>query len=392
MTARFTRDPKRDLIMSASVEGSSSTGPSCCPSASVPETTGDKMVRYDALFKLTEELLAAETLETTCAAAARHLKYIADAAAWRLIVPWDDGFAVMDGQRGGAVIYEVAELPDWDATQWRAMLPAEFRREALTADNSVPHLLVAPGLCRVSVMPIHRNGKARGLMFAASRTPAGSPLESKFLYMAGALLADQVLGQLTHRQEVEMLEQAAGEDILTGSMNRRALLQTLRRQIATHHRSGLPIGVLMVDVDHFKSINDRYGHPAGDEVLRSLARRLAGAIRDDDYLGRFGGEEFVVIVYPCPGDVAQLVGERLRKAVARTPFRIESAGDPFDLPVTISVGGALFEGLGNEAASEEELIKIADAALYESKTNGRNRVTVHRPGLDFMAIPAEVAE
>ena len=88
----------------------------------------------------------------------------------------------------------------------------------------------------------------------------------------------------------------------------------------------------------------------------------------------------------------RLVGERLRKAVARTPFRIESAGDPFDLPVTISVGGALFEGLGSEAASEEELIKIADAALYESKTNGRNRVTVHRPGLDFMAIPVEIAD
>jgi len=378
--------------MSASVEGSSSTGPSCYPSVAVQDATGDKMVRYDALFKLTEELLAAESLETTCAAAARHLKYIADATAWRLIVPWNNGFAMMDGQRGGAVIYEVADLPQWDAARWQAMLPAEYRRDALAAESGVPHLLMAPGLCRVSVMPIHRNGKARGLLIAASRTPVGSALESKFLHMASALLADQVLGQLAHRQEVELLEQAAGEDILTGSMNRRSLMQTLRRQIATHHRSGLPIGVLMVDVDHFKSINDRYGHPAGDEVLRSLARRLGSTIRDDDYLGRFGGEEFVVIVYPCPGDVIGMVGERLRKAVARTPFRIESAGDPFDLPVTISVGGALFEGLGSDAASEDELIKIADAALYESKTNGRNRVTVHRPSLAQAAVPADVTK
>lgn len=365
--------------MSASVEGSSSTGPGCCPSATGPETTGDKMVRYDALFKLTEELLAAESLETTCAAAARHLKYIADATAWRMIVPWNDGFAVMDGQRGGAVIYEVAELPEWDGARWQAMLPVEFRRDALMSQTGVPHLLMAPGLSRVSVMPIHRNGQARGILISASRTPVGNALEHKFLHMAGALLADQVLGQLAHRQEVEQLEQAAGEDILTGSMNRRSLMQALRRQIATHHRSGLPIGVLMVDVDHFKSINDRYGHPAGDEVLRSIARRLGTTIRDDDFLGRFGGEEFVVIVYPCPGDVINMVGERLRKAVARTPIRIESTGDPFDLPVTISVGGALFEGLGSDDATEEELIKLADAAMYESKTNGRNRVTVHRP-------------
>jgi diguanylate cyclase (GGDEF)-like protein len=269
------------------------------------------------------------------------------------------------------------------------MLPVELRRDALMAQTGVPHLLMAPGLSRVSVMPIHRNGQARGILISASRTPVGNILEQKFLHMAGAFLADQVLGQLAHRQEVEQLEQAAGEDILTGSMNRRSLMQTLRRQIATHHRSGLPIGVLMVDVDHFKSINDRYGHQAGDEVLRSIARRLASTIRDDDYLGRFGGEEFVVIVYPCPGDVIGLVGERLRKAVARTPFRIESAGDPFDLPVTISVGGALFEGLGSDDATEDELIKLADAALYESKTNGRNRVTVHRPSLAQTVVPIE---
>ena len=170
--------------MSASVEGSSSTGPSCCPTATGPDTTGDKMVRYDALFKLTEELLAAESLETTCAAAARHLKYIADATAWRMLVPWNEGFAVMDGQRGGAVIYEVAELPEWDAALWRAMLPVELRRDALMAQTGVPHLLMAPGLSRVSVMPIHRNGQARGILISASRTPVGNILEQKFLHMA----------------------------------------------------------------------------------------------------------------------------------------------------------------------------------------------------------------
>lgn len=380
--------------MSATDTPSASAVLSCGGPAAPAESPNDKLVRYEALFKLTEELLASDTVEKSCSATAKHLKYIADAASWRLLVPWNDGFVVVDGQRGSAQINRVDELPAWDAAAWETMLPQVVTRETLLGQEGAPALLLAPGLCRMSVLPIQRAGQSRGLLFTASRQPAASPLENKFLHMVGALLADQLLAQLTHRHLIETLEQVAGEDVLTGVMNRRAVVQTLRKQLAAHRRSGLPMCVLMVDVDHFKSVNDRFGHPAGDEVLCELAKRLAGSIRDGDYFGRFGGEEFLFILHPCLGDGARVAAERLRMAVAHSPFRIESAGAPFDLPVTISVGAAVVEGRGphGETITEDQIVKIADEALYRSKTEGRNRVTVERPHYAQTATAPSVAD
>lgn len=358
---------------------STAVAPSCgtrAPSPVQPE--GEKLVRYEALFKLTEEVLAATTVEQTCAAAARHLKYIADAAAWRLLVPWGQGYVVVDGQRGAAQLRQVAELPPWEAAQWQRMLPELIVHDAHDYPAGAPAFLSAPGLCRLNVKPVMRNGEPRGLLFTASRHRTSGPLEVKFLHMVGALVADQLLSQLTRRKLVETLEQAAGEDVLTGAMNRRAILQALRKQMAGHRRTGLPICVLMLDVDHFKSVNDRFGHPAGDEVLRELSLRLASSIRDGDHFGRFGGEEFLVILAPCQVDGARVAAERLREAVARTPFHIQSTAEPFELRVTVSIGGGIVEGLGpgGEVVSEDQLLKAADEALYRSKKEGRNRVNV----------------
>jgi two-component system cell cycle response regulator len=129
--------------------------------------------------------------------------------------------------------------------------------------------------------------------------------------------------------------------------------------------------VLMFDIDHFKSVNDTEGHPGGDVVLQEFARRLQATVRADDLVGRWGGEEFIVIAPHTDLDGAMLLGERARRAIANTPFDI---GDHVR-GVTVSVGCAAGSTAG------QQLVRAADIALYTSKSNGRNQVTPASPDL-----------
>ena len=130
-----------------------------------------------------------------------------------------------------------------------------------------------------------------------------------------------------------------------------------------------PLCVMILDIDHFKSVNDTHGHDVGDEVLQIFASRLKAAVRDVDLLCRLGGEEFIVAMPDLPLRVGNLVAERLRLAIASIPFMLGSSGR--DLDITVSIG--LAERGPDSALSG--LLKRADLALYRSKTMGRNRVS-----------------
>jgi diguanylate cyclase (GGDEF)-like protein len=123
----------------------------------------------------------------------------------------------------------------------------------------------------------------------------------------------------------------------------------------------------MVDADHFKRVNDTYGHPVGDEVLREIATRIRASIRDCDDVGRYGGEEFLVLLSNCDERFAHVAGERMRSAIAKTPFDT-SAGL---LDVTVSIGIATY---GPEPTLGDALVAACDRALYRAKDDGRNRV------------------
>jgi diguanylate cyclase (GGDEF)-like protein len=158
-------------------------------------------------------------------------------------------------------------------------------------------------------------------------------------------------------------------DALTGLYNRRWLDDALPRFVRRYARGDQPLSVLMLDVDHFKTFNDRYGHPAGDRVLVGVAHTLRESIRPTDMVARYGGEEFIVLLPSADAVGASGVAERVREAVSELKL---SAADGSPLPrVTISLGGAvLATGQAGEA-----LVAVADAALYKSKQGGRNRVT-----------------
>ncbi len=158
-------------------------------------------------------------------------------------------------------------------------------------------------------------------------------------------------------------------DELTGLYNRRYLFAHLSEVLGRIPESGNETALMLFDIDHFKQVNDRFGHPAGDEVLRELAGRAMRQVRSVDLVGRLGGEEFVVVMPETSLSGAVVVAERLRAAVADEPFILKENGGK--LPITVSVGIAV---TGVEKETQESLLKRADEALYAAKNAGRNRV------------------
>lgn len=167
-----------------------------------------------------------------------------------------------------------------------------------------------------------------------------------------------------NRALVHLLRSEARTDPLTGLANRRAFNDMLEREFAQYERRGDPLSLLAIDVDHFKSLNDRAGHPAGDAALAALAGVLTGQARRGDVVARTGGEEFAILMADCPTDTAQHRARALRAAVLA-----ESANWPN--PITISIGVAT---LPDHAGSSAELVTAADGGLYAAKAAGRDTV------------------
>jgi diguanylate cyclase (GGDEF)-like protein len=166
---------------------------------------------------------------------------------------------------------------------------------------------------------------------------------------------------------IGQLKQMAETDFLTGVMNRRSFYTAAERELSAARRYVRGLAVVMLDIDHFKAINDSHGHQAGDEVLKAVAMICRAECRDSDVLARYGGEEFVLLLQETHPGEAREVAERIRTALAAAPVRV---GD-LVIPVTASLGLAT---AGPETAGVDQLVRIADAALYRAKAAGRDRV------------------
>lgn len=171
--------------------------------------------------------------------------------------------------------------------------------------------------------------------------------------------------RLLHAQE--QLRHDATHDRLTGLWNRGMIVDELERELTRAKREKHPLTILIGDVDHFKSVNDTYGHAAGDDVLKETARRMASVRRSYDSIGRYGGEEFLLILPGCDLQQAGPVAERVRATVAAEPVSIGAV----KWPVTVSIGVATS---AETLADASALIAAADEALYRAKARGRNRV------------------
>jgi diguanylate cyclase (GGDEF)-like protein len=198
--------------------------------------------------------------------------------------------------------------------------------------------------------------------------PGGNDELSSFVRAINSMLAAIQKAKIELLQAQESLRFHAEHDALTGVRNRRAIRDILRKELARCRRERNSLGVILADVDHFKTINDHYGHASGDAVLVAVVQRITATLRSYDLLGRYGGEEFLIIAPGCDLDLAQKLAERVRAAVGDEPIDL---GD-----YTASISLSLGVTLGTPESDPEFLVAQADTAMYEAKRKGRNRVEV----------------
>ena len=179
-------------------------------------------------------------------------------------------------------------------------------------------------------------------------------------------VTDVSIMQREREEAVAKLQEYADRDGLTGIANRRYFEARLRDEYTRWQRYGGELSILLFDLDHFKKINDQFGHVVGDAVLREMAQRVAHVVRAQDTFGRFGGEEFALLLPCTPLEDAMLVAEKIGHTIGDTPVDVQGV----DVPVTASVGGAAARA---GVPAYEALINEADAALYSAKRQGRNR-------------------
>jgi diguanylate cyclase (GGDEF)-like protein len=202
--------------------------------------------------------------------------------------------------------------------------------------------------------------------------PAGA---TAVVVIAGALLVGRLADE--KRRDSTVLMGQASTDPLTALPNRRRLEEHLDQELARSARYASPFAVLLLDVDHFKRFNDTYGHQAGDQALREVSRAIERAIRDFDMAGRYGGEEFAVVLAQTDPEEALVVAERIRARVAQRRISMNKWDSA---RVSVSIGVACFP---EDSEDGDTLIANADRALYDAKRSGRNLVRRWRPNLEF---------
>jgi diguanylate cyclase (GGDEF)-like protein len=224
----------------------------------------------------------------------------------------------------------------------------------------------------VALVPLLRNKRLIGSLNLASSdsarfTPA---LGTDFVKHMASIIAICLENVISN----EMLKYIGLTDALTGVYNRRYIDRRLLEEIARARRQQYCIACMYIDIDHFKKVNDTHGHQGGDEVLREVAARIRQELRRSDALGRFGGEEFVVLLIDADLDSATFVAERIRASIAGTPFELPGAALA---SVSVSIGVASLPSQSDQLAIEvvaQQLVAHADQALYQAKANGRNLV------------------
>jgi diguanylate cyclase (GGDEF)-like protein len=269
----------------------------------------------------------------------------------------------------GTVIYGA-----WDASsgeisieevsnQGESRLPPWAQERTIRSISQTFDELLVPVVTDESVIALMKLTRSREKPFSTD--------ELRFL----EAVANQTALALERVKLIAFLENLSITDALTGIANRRHFEWRLSEEVERARRYKYPLSALLLDLDHFKQVNDNYGHQIGDIVLQQVAQRLKNSLRRTDFLARYGGEEFVVLAPQTPAERAIILGERLRQVIAESPITV---ADDLQIRITLSVGIAVFP---DHAQNESELIGAADAALYKAKQMGRNRVCMFEPEL-----------
>ncbi|MDD4929981.1 MAG: diguanylate cyclase [Gallionella sp.] len=315
--------------------------------------------RSDAAVRAFTGMLSSQLeLETLTTQALQQLLQHTNANAGALLIA--SGGELKIGASQG--IRTPAAIVDSDHVR-RALQTGSRLSVALPDDVAVEGVLTDFRPREVLVEPIFYKGVALGVIVLASAAGFSDEVKSRLdLFCQGMALA--LNNALTH----DRLQKIAALDPLTGIYNRRFGMARLSEEFGRAVRATTPVGVLMFDIDHFKKVNDTYGHLAGDRVLIQVAKTARAALREGDILMRYGGEEFLIILPGASKEDSLGVGEKLRRMVEDSSV---ADGDQV-IRVTISVGATSYPEF--EVTADQELVKRADEALYQAKETGRNKV------------------
>jgi diguanylate cyclase (GGDEF)-like protein len=250
-------------------------------------------------------------------------------------------------------------------------------------------LIVQEGMRSSLTCPLIALGKPIGFLFFSSTEvdTFKDVHQDLFMRIAGQLSVILEKSRL-YQQVIELnrkllaaqsaLEHRATHDMLTNVWNRAAIMEVLDKELSRSRRELKPLSVIMTDVDHFKLLNDTHGHLAGDVVLSEVAQRLSSSLRTSEWVGRYGGEEFLIVVYPCDEQAAMSLMERLRNHVCGRAIRTGRN----KIQTSISLGGAV--GHDTKRIGPETFVRVADEALYRAKKSGRNRSEVETIALEMV--------
>ncbi len=216
-------------------------------------------------------------------------------------------------------------------------------------------------------LPLAVEGEIIGCISLNSDQPSAFDAQNLQFF---SVIGYQMAATLQHLQRFSSVKNMAIYDTLTGLYNRRHFEERVRVETQRSFSNSIPLSLIMVDIDHFKKVNDTFGHPEGDMILREIASLLKKSVREDDTVARYGGEEFILILPKAGIEASSMIAERIRRSVESNLFDVGKA----QLNLSVSLGISSFPI--HRASSDGELIKMADQALYEAKRGGRNRVCV----------------
>lgn len=222
------------------------------------------------------------------------------------------------------------------------------------------------------MLPLKSEGKDVGIIVAKSTNEEINPKDSEYL----SQLASQIATTINRANVYAEILKHATLDALTGFYNRRQLEERIKQEVSNAKRQNAHLCGIMTDVDFFKSVNDNYGHAVGDLVLKTIAKIIRGQLREYDIAGRYGGEEFSILLPFTKIEEAQMVAERLRKTIENRSIDISKVNPDAEtktLNITLSLG--IYEM--KEHDNDEDLFKKADKALYQAKNTGRNKVVIY---------------
>ncbi|HEY7927962.1 MAG TPA: diguanylate cyclase [Candidatus Dormibacteraeota bacterium] len=323
------------------------------------------------------ELNSPQPLETALGEVCAHLRRSAAADTAFILVSGSemtDSFAVSDGAAFDIDVNEVLSGEGPIGTAHRNpgtdSLMAGAASESSEAQTGHREFCAAPLRMGRTVLGVLGLARARGGFSSGDAALV-------------ATSAEQVALALERYRFIAMVQRQASIDDLTGLYNHRFLVDYLGQQVALAERLNTPLAVLVLDLDHFKRVNDTHGHPVGDVVLTAFAHTLTTSIRRADLAARYGGEEFIVVMSNTAAPDARRVAEKIRSAVEALVVPVDSGGQAVTL--TVSVGGAAYP---EHTTTAQELLATADAALYDAKHGGRNRVSMAGDGDTEVEVPS----